>query len=123
MKHIILPALVSVALALPLMAQDQDRPSAHLFGTGDYTVIESSHPARSFTSIADAMNRLPEMPAVEQIITPAAKRDASASIYEPYNRAIEQTLLNSQNESATITARINAARQKKAQRGQEVMQQ
>lgn len=123
MKHIILPALVSVALAMPLMAQDQDRPSAHMFGTGDYTIIENVHPARSFTSIADAMKRLPQLPAVEQIITPTAKRDAAAGIYSPYERAIEQTMLGCMNENATITARINAARQKKAQRGQQVMQQ
>ena len=120
--HSILAVLVSITLTTSVMAQDEYRPSAGLFGTGDYSGATQVRPLKTFTGIADAMNALPAMPTAACICSGHAKYVADSTVYAPYNLAIVQTMVAMQNEPTNIMARINQSRQKQAQRAQATMQ-
>ena len=122
MKCVFLLALAGITLAMPAMAQDEYRPSANIYGNGEYQGAENVRAAKSFTSLADAIRRLPDMPKAEQLLSEHAKYIADSTIYAPYNLAIEQNMFNS-NGIYELDARLNQARMNQADRGKQAMQQ
>ena len=125
MKRIYM-ALAAMMLALPIFAQDEEvivRPSLSLFGDGTYSVAEGVQPARVPQSIAEALAALPALPTAEQLSSTQTKEIIANRTYQPYILALEHMTLDVTKENLEIQQRLNAVRNKQAQRGQKAMQQ
>lgn len=128
MKRIFLMALAAGMLAMPMMAQEEEyrysdmMPNDPMYVEGAFN-LEGVKAARTPQTIEEAVAALPEIPEVEMVISNAAKEKAIRSTYQPYKMAVEQAMHRVQNKDAEIRARMDAAHQKQAQRGQHAMQQ
>ena len=130
MKRIFLMALAAGMLAMPMMAQEEEEyrysrdmmPVDRMYVEGAFN-LEGVKAARTPQTIEEAVSALPEIPEVETVISNAAKEKAIRTTYQPYKMAVEQAMRRVQNKDAEIRARMDAAHQKQAQRGQHAMQQ
>lgn len=122
MKNSIFWVLAGIVLVMPVYAQEV-RPSENMFGSGTYEQAADVRPGKSFSTIAEAMKLLPSFPKVEQVISEKAKYVADSTVYAPYKLALEQAMAASQPKYFELSARLDKARQRQAQRGQAAMQQ
>lgn len=122
MKNSIFWVLAGIVLVMPVYAQEV-RPSENMFGSGTYEQVADVRPGKSFSTIAEAIKLLPAFPKVEQVISEKAKYVADSTVYAPYKLALEQAMAASQPKYFELSARLDKARQRQAQRGQAAMQQ
>ena len=111
-------AWASVALALPMMAQEFDHQIEALITGGGYE-LEESIPATKINSFADLINKRPAMPTVNDLITPEAKtayarRGASAYYLGALN--FRSTLLEKQQELNNQTIELGKKQKKSNQK-------
>ena len=123
MRKCILFAAAGLMLAVAVRAQDEVRPSENMFGTGEFERASEVRPGKSFSTIAEAMKLLPAFPKVEQITSEHAKYITDSTLYAPYKLALEQAMAASQAKYLELSARLDKAHQRQAQRGQAAMQQ
>ena len=111
-------AWASVALALPMMAQEFDHQIEALITGGGYE-LEESIPATKINSFADLINKRPAMPTVNDLITPEAKtayarRGASAYYLGALN--FRGTLIGKQQELNNQTIELGKKQKKSNQK-------
>ncbi|MBR5678939.1 MAG: hypothetical protein IKX20_12555 [Paludibacteraceae bacterium] len=128
MKRSLFMAFAALLLCMPLLAQEEeyrysDMMVKDLMYVGGSFNLEGVKAARTPQTIEEAVAALPEIPAVETVMSLEAKEKAIRATYQPYKMALEQTMRRVQNKDAEIRARMDAAHQKQAQRGQQAMQQ
>ena len=108
---------------MPMFAQEEDyHYTRDWLGNGSYEVAANVPAIRVPKTLAEAVQLLPALPKAEDLcfqssITKAATTAAS------YKAAIEQAYLNALKVDAAVSAKMEAARNKRAQKGQRAMQQ
>lgn len=123
MKSILFTALAGIVLAMPMMAQEEDyHYTRDWLGNGSYEVPENVSATRVPQTLAEAVQLLPALPKAEDLCFQASLSQAAATAAS-YKAAIEKTYLNAIQSDAVIRARMEASRNKRAQKGQRAMQQ
>ena len=123
MKKFILCALAGIVLAMPVMAQEEDyHYTRDWLGNGSYEVAENVPVISVPTTLAQAVQSLPALPKAEDLCFQSSMSNAATKAVS-YKVAIEQAELNAIKNDALIHAKMEAARNKRAQKGQRAMQQ
>ena len=128
MKKNFLMAVAAVVLAMPSMAQDddwrwsQDRIANHISYVTIPTV-EDARAARTPQTFAEAVAAFPQVPRAEDLVSPAAKEKALRATYKPYELALQNAMERAMREEGPLQKRLDAVRNKQAQRGQQAMAQ
>lgn len=120
----LLACALSLLFFLPVLAQEEEwHYTQNWFRTGYYDEPENVHPAPVPQSLTEAVQMLPPLPTVEQLMSPIAKSRVCAATYAPYTLAVEQAMTQYIDANIVIQRRINAARIKQAQREQRALEQ
>ena len=123
MKKIFLLAAAAMMLALPTMAQEEDyHYTRDWLGNGHAEVAENVPTARVPKTLAEAVQLLPALPKAEDLCFQASI-NKTATTAASYKAAIEQAYLNAVKVDAAVSAKMEASRNKRAQKGQRAMQQ
>lgn len=101
-------------LSLPVSGQEEWSYTQNWFQTGYYERPENVVASRVPQSLSEAVQLLPPIPSVEQVMSPTAKKRVAASTYEPFSLAVEQAMTQYIDANIIIQRRINAARFKMA---------
>ena len=123
MKRIFFMALAGIVLAMPMMGQnDDDHYTRDWLGNGTYELPENVSATRVPQNLTEAIQLLPVMPKAEDLCFQASLSKA-ATTAASYKAAIEQASLNAIQNDALIRAKLEMARNNRAQQGQRAMQQ
>ena len=123
MKRSLFLALAGIVLALPMMAQDDDyHYTRDWLGNGSYEVPENVPQTRVPQTLAEAVQLLPALPKADDLCFQPSLSQAAGKAAS-YKVAIEQAYMNAIQNDALIRAKMEAARNKRAQKGQHAMQQ
>lgn len=124
MKHLFLTALAGIFIAMPTMAQEDDwRYTDDWLTDGNYEHAKNVHASPAPKSISETLKYLPSLPTIDQICSKYAKYIADSTVYRPYRKSVEQTLLIARTEQDAIQQRINKVDAKQKKQGQQAMQQ
>ena len=127
MKRIIFMAWASVALALPMMAQEEEVwhytqgwiPSWYSTSINLDDIKAASTPK----NMLEAVDRMPAFPTAEQIYTVEAKEKALRDIYQPYEKALFAAWDKNGEVSRDVDRRIKVAGEKQQKSNQKSMAQ
>jgi hypothetical protein len=128
MKKNFLMAVAAVVLAMPSMAQDddwrwsQDRIANHISYV-TVPAVEDARAARTPQTFAEAVAAFPQVPRAEDLVSPEAKEKALRATYKPYELALQNAMERAMREEGSLQKRLDAVRNKQAQRGQQAMAQ
>ena len=128
MKKLFIMAIAAVVLAMPSMAQEdewrwsQDR-IAHDLSYVNIPTVEGVRAARTPQTFAEAVAAFPQVPRVEDILSPEAKEQALRKTYKPYELALQNAMTRAMGEETQLQKRLDAVRSQQAQRGQQAMAQ
>lgn len=128
MKKLFIMAIAAVVLAMPSMAQEdewrwsQDR-IAHDLSYVNIPTVEGVRAARTPQTFAEAVAAFPQVPHVEDILSPEAKEQALRKTYKPYELALQNAMTRAMGEETQLQKRLDAVRSQQAQRGQQAMAQ
>ena len=108
---------------MPTIAQEEDyHYTRDWLGNGSYEVAENVPTTRVPKTLAEAVQFLPALPKAEDLCFQASISKA-ATTAASYKAAIEQAYVNAIQVDAAVSAKMEAARNKRAQKGQRAMQQ
>ena len=123
MKRILFMALAGIVLAMPMMAQDEDyHYTRDWLGNGSYEAAENVSATRVPQTLAEAVQLLPALPKAEDLCYSSSLSKAAAQAAS-YKAAIEQAYLKAIQNDALVRTKMEASRNKRAQKGQRAMQQ
>ena len=128
MKKILFMALASVALALPMMAQEEEEVWSYTHGwvpSMNYgsTDLENVKATLTLKNMLEAVDRMPAFPTVEQICTVEAQEKALRDIYQPYEKALFVAWDKNGEVSRDVDRRIKVAGEKQKKSNQKAMAQ
>ena len=115
--------LAFMLFCLPVNGQEEWRYTQNWFQTGYYEQPENVFASPVPQSLSEAVQLLPPIPTVEQVMSPNAKTRIAATVYEPFSLAVEQAMTQYIDANIIIQRRINEARMKQEQREQRAVQQ
>ena len=127
MKRILFVAMAAICGALSINMQAEDLSAYNyareLFQVSDYEPVKDAQPKANVSSLRQAMEALPLMPNVEQILTNEAKHQVEEKVYAPYQKSLEKMMEAGISEQMMVSAKMQQSRQKQAGQHQQVMQQ
>lgn len=123
MKKFLYLVLAGIVLGIPMIAQEEDyHYTRDWLGNGSYEVAENAPATRVPKTLTEAVQLLPALPTADELCFQSSLSTA-ATTAASYKLAIEQAELNAIQNEALIRARMEAARNKRAQKNQRAMQQ
>lgn len=125
MKRFFMMALASMVLALPTMAEEEWHYTQGWLPSSVNRIseVDGVKAASTPQTLSQAVQALPALPTVEQLVTPEAKEQALRSTYQPLHMALEQLMMRNLKEAADIDKRIQTAGNKQQKSNQNAMAQ
>ncbi len=125
MKRFFMMALASMVLALPTMAEEEWHYTQGWLPSSVNRIseVDGVKAASTPQTLSQAVQALPALPTVEQLVTPEAKEQALRSTYQPLHMALEQLMMRNLKEAADIDKRIQTAGNKQQKSNRNAMAQ
>ena len=125
MKRFFMMALASMVLALPTMAEEEWHYTQGWLPSSVNRIseVDGVKAASTPQTLSQAVQALPALPTVEQLVTPEAKEQALRSTYQPLHMALEQLMMRNLKEAEDIDKRIQTAGNKQQKSNRNAMAQ